>query len=933
VLDQRILLSTLIAEIDTGVDLNSAVDAPYYDLPDAYNAYTRQGPNATYSNIADNSLGNGHGHGSTVADSIVQGIQAAKSQPGAAGADVKIMPIRVTSDSGAEDSGVFSAVVRGIFYAAYHHASVINLSIVFYESRDLPSYVPDNPDPSYTNVSPTLGDAIAYAESKGAVVVTGAGNDHYNIDSTDPKLNGYYPQSLFPTALLAPNLLVAGSTDSSGNLTDVSNYGSVHVTLGAPAISNATSYAAGYTSGVSGVIAALGPGLSAGQVAGLVKSTAQVYPQLKGLLATSAVISPSSAVKAVLAPTVAAPATASAATVSGTTTNLSALGASVLGESNLTYSWSVVSGGPVTFSPQGANGTNAGKNLTAAFTQPGDYTFRVTIADGSNHSVTSDVAVTVKAVTSAVSVTPVSAPVANGASQSFAALADDQFGNPLAAQPAFTWSVRPGGVGGTIDRAGRYTAPASGAGIDTIVASVGEVSGSSVVNVGVPAVSLPIRIACGSSVPVGPYQADTGFSGGASYSSPGAVDTSGVAEAAPQAVYRTERWSGGQFSYTIPGLVPGAAYKVRLEFAESMYHDAGSRQFNVTINGTQVLSKFDILSAAGGMNRAVDESFAATADATGTITIQFANVKGGAKCDGIVISPNSTVDVGNLPPITAKSLGQDGHDLANIKNALTPKPGPDGFADVHLSLGQLPSDLPVARVKLSRYGGGGLYTSDGSVWSWSTVVSQASTGPGQYSSTADVYFQPNPYAADNQTEYEVEVFYVGVSTPVITYVHVTDNPQLRVNPAPPPAGPPTVSSLGQDGHDLANIKNALIPAPGPDGYQDVHLVVSNLPANTPVTRVELNRYGGGGLYTSDGSAWSWSTVVAQASTGAGRFSSTADIYFQPNRYLVDQNTQYQVEIFLAGQTTPVEAYVRVSDDPKLRMASQAGSKPSGQIAW
>lgn len=268
-LEYRRLLTTLIAEIDTGIDLNSAADSPYYDIADGYNAYTQQPATANGSNIADNSLGSGHGHGSAVADSIVAGIQAAQQQAGAASTDVKILPIRVTNSSGSEDIGSFNAVLRGIFYAAYHHASVINISIVFEEYYDGAGSVPNNPDPSYTNNSPTFQDAIAYAESKGAIVVTGAGNDHYNIDSTDPSLNGYLPFNLYPTSIIAPNLIVAASTDASGNLTSVSNYGPVHVDLGSQANQNATSYAAGYISGVAGVVSRAQPesnGITAGRL-------------------------------------------------------------------------------------------------------------------------------------------------------------------------------------------------------------------------------------------------------------------------------------------------------------------------------------------------------------------------------------------------------------------------------------------------------------------------------------------------------------------------------------------------------------------------------------------------------------------------------------------------------------------------------------------
>ena len=76
------LLSTLIALVDSGVDLTDTADSPYYNFTNAYDAYNQETA-AQYGDsvVQDTSLQ--HGHGSTVADLIVAGIQAAESQPGA----------------------------------------------------------------------------------------------------------------------------------------------------------------------------------------------------------------------------------------------------------------------------------------------------------------------------------------------------------------------------------------------------------------------------------------------------------------------------------------------------------------------------------------------------------------------------------------------------------------------------------------------------------------------------------------------------------------------------------------------------------------------------------------------------------------------------------------------------------------------------------
>jgi hypothetical protein len=84
-------------------------------------------------------------------------------------------------------------------------------------------------------------------------------------------------------------------------------------------------------------------------------------------------------------------------------------------------------------------------------------------------------------------------------------------------------------------------------------------------------------------------------------------------------------------------LTPGATYTVRLHFAEIYWSSAGQRVFNVKINGTQVLTNFDIIAAAGAKNRAVVRQFTATADSSGKIVLEFDSVVNYAKVSGIEI--------------------------------------------------------------------------------------------------------------------------------------------------------------------------------------------------------------------------------------------------------------------------------------------------------
>jgi hypothetical protein len=147
----------------------------------------------------------------------------------------------------------------------------------------------------------------------------------------------------------------------------------------------------------------------------------------------------------------------------------------------------------------------------------------------------------------------------------------------------------------------------------------------------------------------GEFGADTDFSGGSTYATSAAIDTSGVADPAPQGVYQTERY--GNFTYTIPQLSAGASYLVRLHFAEIYWTGAGQRIFNVSINGAPVLSNFDIFASAGAANKAVVKEVLANANSSGQIVVSFSTVINDAKVSGI--------EVFDPPSGTATAVGGD----------------------------------------------------------------------------------------------------------------------------------------------------------------------------------------------------------------------------------------------------------------------------------
>jgi hypothetical protein len=78
--------------------------------------------------------------------------------------------------------------------------------------------------------------------------------------------------------------------------------------------------------------------------------------------------------------------------------------------------------------------------------------------------------------------TPASALVASHGRQQFFAVALDQFGNALAAQPLFSWSLTTGV--GRITSAGLYLAPRTSRGVAVVEATADGLSATATVNIG-----------------------------------------------------------------------------------------------------------------------------------------------------------------------------------------------------------------------------------------------------------------------------------------------------------------------------------------------------------------------------------------------------------------------------------------------------------------
>lgn len=176
----------VIAVVDTGVAYED-YGKTYKKAPDL--AQTIFVPGYDFVNN-DAHPNDDNGHGTHVTGTLAQSTNNALGVAGLA-YSASIMPVKVLSKTG---SGTYSNVALGIRWAADNGAKVINMSL-------------GGPADSQT-----LRDAVAYAYTKGVMIVAAAGNDGTAVLSYPAAYNDY--------------VIAVGATRYDKALSYYSNYGS-----------------------------------------------------------------------------------------------------------------------------------------------------------------------------------------------------------------------------------------------------------------------------------------------------------------------------------------------------------------------------------------------------------------------------------------------------------------------------------------------------------------------------------------------------------------------------------------------------------------------------------------------------------------------------------------------------------------------------------
>ena len=202
---------------------------------------------------------------------------------------------------GEVDSARVTRAARAIRYAVDNGARIINWS-GFVPVRDSAALVP-------------LREAVEYAAGRGALLVTGAGNDGLDLDDDR--------NCMFPQCFDVPNQIRVAEVDFDGRLftyvaqgqTRGSNYGRRRVEIGALARnftsmlyhgesiygeSGGTSNAGPVVAGVAALVIAARPDLSGARVKAILLASATPLPDLGGKLSTGGVVNAYRAVRMAL---------------------------------------------------------------------------------------------------------------------------------------------------------------------------------------------------------------------------------------------------------------------------------------------------------------------------------------------------------------------------------------------------------------------------------------------------------------------------------------------------------------------------------------------------------------------------------------------------------------------------------------------------------
>lgn len=213
----------------------------------------------------------GEAHGTQVAG-VIAAVRDNNIGTDGIADNVKIMVIRAIPNGDERDKDVANAIL----YAVDNGAHIINMS---FGKRFSPE-------------KEAVDKAVAYAESKGVLLVHAAGNDGKDID-----IRKNYPSKVYGPKKVAKGWVSVGASswgEGDNFVASFSNYGKTNVDVFAPGVSiycpapgneysfvDGTSFASPLTAGVAALVMSYYPSLSADQVADIILKSSVKFQDLE----------------------------------------------------------------------------------------------------------------------------------------------------------------------------------------------------------------------------------------------------------------------------------------------------------------------------------------------------------------------------------------------------------------------------------------------------------------------------------------------------------------------------------------------------------------------------------------------------------------------------------------------------------------------------
>lgn len=243
------------------------------------------------------------------------------------------------------------------------------------------------------------------------------------------------------------------------------------------------------------------------------------------------------------------------------------------------------------------------------------------------------------------------------------------------------------------------------------------------------------------------------------------------------------------------------------------------------------------------------------------------------------------------PRLTARWIGQDGHDLVGPNNRLEPS----DVQDLHIALAGLDPDREVTFIDITgREGEQWQYNAQS--FSWKAELKREPR-----SRTADLFIEPG--RSGQATIYRLRLRYEGGGEVELEVPGRPYDPRLRM-----PGAVLNVRWAGQDGHDRVGPG----PAVGPDGLQDARLRLTGVSSRVAVQAIRIEG--------PEGAKWEHGTnplLLPNAEFWADSSRpGEGDLFFQPTGDL--KGKALRVFVRYANETLDRATVAAGRFDPSLR---------------